>query len=117
MYKQAKDRGYFVKDKDEHDFEGWCWPGRFPLKTAKWLTSRDLVLTGSSMYLDFLNPAVRDFWANNFQFSEYEGSTESLFVWNDMNEPSVFNGPEVTRLNVTVQGLKFNNMSVAGNDA
>ncbi|KAA0711416.1 Calpain-1 catalytic subunit [Triplophysa tibetana] len=25
-----------------------------------------------------------------------KGSTESLFIWNDMNEPSVFNGPEQT---------------------
>lgn len=26
----------------------------------------------------------------------YQGSMDNLFVWNDMNEPSVFNGPEVT---------------------
>lgn len=25
-----------------------------------------------------------------------QGSTPSLFVWNDMNEPSVFDGPEQT---------------------
>lgn len=25
-----------------------------------------------------------------------QGSTENLFTWNDMNEPSVFSGPEVT---------------------
>ena len=25
-----------------------------------------------------------------------QGSTPSLYVWNDMNEPSVFNGPEQT---------------------
>jgi hypothetical protein len=25
-----------------------------------------------------------------------EGSTLDLFTWNDMNEPSVFNGPEVS---------------------
>ena len=25
-----------------------------------------------------------------------QGSTKYLFVWNDMNEPSVFNGPEIT---------------------
>lgn len=25
-----------------------------------------------------------------------QGSTPSLFVWNDMNEPSVFDGPELT---------------------
>ncbi|XP_072481170.1 neutral alpha-glucosidase C isoform X2 [Notamacropus eugenii] len=36
---------------------------------------------GASSYLDFTNP---------------KGSTDILFVWNDMNEPSVFRGPEQT---------------------
>ena len=27
-----------------------------------------------------------------------QGSAPNLYVWNDMNEPSVFNGPEVTML-------------------
>lgn len=54
----------------------WCWPG-------------------SSSYLDMLNPAARDWWAKQFQLDAYKGSTRHLYVWNDMNEPSVFNGPEV----------------------
>jgi alpha 1,3-glucosidase len=49
---------------------------------------------GSSSWLDYLNPAVRQFWASRFQLSEYTGSTLDLFTWNDMNEPAVFNGPE-----------------------
>lgn len=54
----------------------WCWPG-------------------SSSYLDMLNPEARNWWASRFQLSNYPGSTPHLYVWNDMNEPSVFNGPEV----------------------
>lgn len=54
----------------------WCWPG-------------------SSSYLDMLNPEVRSWWAQQFSLSKYKGSTPNLYVWNDMNEPSVFNGPEV----------------------
>ena len=27
---------------------------------------------------------------------DYAGSTLDLYTWNDMNEPSVFNGPEIT---------------------
>lgn len=27
-----------------------------------------------------------------------QGSNSNLYIWNDMNEPSVFNGPEVTML-------------------
>uniref|UniRef100_A0A131YGM4 Glucosidase II subunit alpha n=1 Tax=Rhipicephalus appendiculatus TaxID=34631 RepID=A0A131YGM4_RHIAP len=77
IHSEATDRGYYVKNKDGGDFEGWCWPG-------------------SSSYLDFLNPEVRQWWASKFELDQYKGSTEHLFTWNDMNEPSVFNGPEVT---------------------
>lgn len=77
IHSEATDRGYYVKNKDGGDFEGWCWPG-------------------SSSYLDFLNPEVRQWWASKFMLDQYKGSTEHLFTWNDMNEPSVFNGPEVT---------------------
>ena len=31
-----------------------------------------------------------------YSYDNYKGSTPNLFIWNDMNEPSVFNGPEVT---------------------
>jgi alpha-glucosidase (family GH31 glycosyl hydrolase) len=37
---------------------------------------------------------VREYWAK--QFTVYPGATEHLFTWNDMNEPSVFNGPEIS---------------------
>ena len=48
--------------------------------------------TGSSSWLDFTSPAVRKFWADTLQPETYKGSTLDLFTWNDMNEPSVFNG-------------------------
>lgn len=31
--------------------------------------------------------------------NKYKGSTKDLYVWNDMNEFSVFNGPEVSSMN------------------
>ena len=31
--------------------------------------------------------------------NKYKGSSKDLYVWNDMNEPSVFNGPEVRQCN------------------
>ncbi|OQR69905.1 neutral alpha-glucosidase AB-like [Tropilaelaps mercedesae] len=77
VHSEASAKGYYIKDKTGSDFEGWCWPG-------------------SSSYLDFFNPEVRDYWASKFALDQYKGSTEQLFTWNDMNEPSVFNGPEVT---------------------
>ncbi|XP_013773829.1 neutral alpha-glucosidase AB-like isoform X2 [Limulus polyphemus] len=77
IHSEATSKGYYVKNKDGHDYDGWCWPG-------------------SSGYLDFVNPEVRDWWASKFGLDHYKGSTLQLFTWNDMNEPSVFNGPEVT---------------------
>ncbi|XP_074145469.1 neutral alpha-glucosidase C isoform X1 [Sminthopsis crassicaudata] len=77
LYSQAKEKGYFVKNNRGGDFEGICWPG-------------------ASSYLDFTNPKVREWYSSLFAFSEYEGSSDILFVWNDMNEPSVFRGPELT---------------------
>lgn len=44
-----------------------------------------------------LSPEVRAWWSEQFSTDKYQGSTTSLYIWNDMNEPSVFNGPEVSR--------------------
>jgi hypothetical protein len=76
IHKEATAKGLYIKDKDgKKDFDGWCWPG-------------------SSSYLDFTNEEARSWWADQFGYDRYYGSTPSLFTWNDMNEPSVFNGPE-----------------------
>ncbi len=76
-HKEATALGYYIKNKDGGDFDGWCWPG-------------------SSSYLDFTSEKVRLWWQQQFSLSKYIGSTLDLFTWNDMNEPSVFNGPEVS---------------------
>jgi len=77
LHTEAQSKALYVRNKDGGEFEGWCWPG-------------------SSSYLDFTSPATRSFWADQFSVAKYEGSTQSLYTWNDMNEPSVFNGPEVS---------------------
>ena len=28
VFQEAKSSGFLVKDKDESDYSGWCWPGR-----------------------------------------------------------------------------------------
>jgi alpha 1,3-glucosidase len=53
-------------------------------------------LSGSSSYLDVTSPEVRGWWATQFTPDKYQDSTKHLYIWNDMNEPSVFNGPEIT---------------------
>ncbi|XP_045153187.1 neutral alpha-glucosidase AB isoform X1 [Echinops telfairi] len=79
VHEELRNQGLYVKTRDGSDYEGWCWPG-------------------SAGYPDFTNPSMRAWWANMFSFDNYEGSAPNLYVWNDMNEPSVFNGPEVTML-------------------
>lgn len=79
VYNEATANGYLTKDpKEDKDFEGWCWPG-------------------SSVWADYLNPAVREWWGQKFDpkyFPGFEGGI--VDIWNDMNEPSVFSGPEIT---------------------
>jgi alpha 1,3-glucosidase len=78
IHKEATSKGLYIKDKDgKKDYDGWCWPG-------------------SSSYLDFTDERARSWWADQFAYDKYKGSTPSLFTWNDMNEPSVFNGPEIS---------------------
>lgn len=78
VHTEAEAEGFYVKKADgTTDYEGWCWPG-------------------SSSWIDFLRPSIRNWWADLFDPQKYEGSTNNLYIWNDMNEPSVFNGPEIT---------------------
>jgi alpha 1,3-glucosidase len=75
--KNARPKNIFVKTKEDKDFEGHCWPG-------------------GSYWIDYSNPEARKYWAEQFKFENYKHSTPSLYTWNDMNEPSVFTGPEIT---------------------
>lgn len=83
IYKRAKEIDVFVKKPDLSEYEGWCWPG-------------------SSSYVDFFNPKAWDWWKGIFKYNgdskewRWTKSTDTVFIWNDMNEPSVFNGPEIT---------------------
>ena len=70
---------FFVSSNkfSDSDFVGECWPG-------------------PSSYPDFTRSDVRAYWASLFAYSRYTGSSPNLWIWNDMNEPSVFSGPEKT---------------------
>ncbi|KAF7294010.1 Glycoside hydrolase family 31 protein [Mycena kentingensis (nom. inval.)] len=84
-YQEASDRKVLVKPASgEGEFEGWCW-------------------SGSSSWIDFFNPNAWDWWKDKFKTYKLPGggwswtkSTTDVHIWNDMNEPSVFNGPEIS---------------------
>lgn len=77
VYEEAEKNQYFVKDSQGKSFEGNCWPGK-------------------SSWVDFFNPEARKWYASLYSFNKYQGSTDILYTWIDMNEPSVFNSPEIT---------------------
>ncbi len=74
----------FLKYPDGKPFVGKVWPGdcEFP---------------------DFSNPKVRTWWGNNFKVLTDDGVRG---FWNDMNEPSVFDGPNKT---VAMNVLHYDN--------
>ncbi len=69
VFKEAFDNDYFCKRADGPFMKGKVWPGEcyFP---------------------DFTNAEVRAWWANLFE--ELIGEIGIQGVWNDMNEPAVF---------------------------
>ncbi|KAJ5803861.1 CAZyme family GH31 [Penicillium psychrosexuale] len=74
---ELRSKNLAVLNKDGEIYDGWCWPG-------------------SSNWVDCFNPAARAWWATLHKFDKFKGSLQNLFIWNDMNEPSVFNGPDMT---------------------
>ena len=82
---QAADQGYapydsgeagshFVKKPDGTDFVGVVWPGR-------------------AVFPDFTRAQTRDWWGGLYKQFVQDGVSG---FWNDMNEPSVFDGPGMT---------------------
>lgn len=69
VYQQALEQDYFCKRADGDLMKGKVWPGdcHFP---------------------DFTNPDVREWWANLYK--ELIAEIGIKGVWNDMNEPAVF---------------------------
>lgn len=79
VYDGALANDLFVKNADGSVFQGQCWPG-------------------TSSYMDFLNPAAREYYGNMYSYDNFKNTTPTLAgIWNDMNEPSVFdNSLEMT---------------------
>lgn len=77
LHRIGMKQNLYVNTPEGKPYDGWCWPG-------------------SSSYFDFTSPRVREAFASMFHPDKYPHFTEHLYTWNDMNEPSVFNGPEGT---------------------
>ena len=75
VFREAFEKEYFCKRADGPLMKGKVWPGEchFP---------------------DYTNPVVRDWWAGLFK--ELVGEIGVSGIWNDMNEPAVFELPDKT---------------------
>ncbi|EAS04747.2 glycoside hydrolase family 31 protein (macronuclear) [Tetrahymena thermophila SB210] len=88
VYTESKgQQDFFIKNPDQTDFVGKCWPG-----DCNWL--------------DFLNEDVRKYWASLYSYSKYKHSTSNFYTWNDMNEPAVFKGIEETMIKDNIHTVK-----------
>jgi len=79
IYSQASARGLLVNASGAGEpFLGKCWPG-------------------TSAWVDYVNPEARSFWADLYTHPPPSAErTAMAHSWNDMNEPSVFDAPDVT---------------------
>lgn len=75
--KEMNSKGLATRNKNGETYDGWCWPG-------------------SSNWVDCFNPEAIKWWTSLFKYDRFKGTLPNVFIWNDMNEPSVFNGPETT---------------------
>ncbi|BHF62802.1 hypothetical protein SprV_0200578800 [Sparganum proliferum] len=93
IFRDAESKGFYVKTPDSGDFDGWCWPG-------------------SSSWPDFLRPEVQNWWADLFLSSTFLRENSMFYVWNDMNEPSVFSGAEITMPKDMIHAGQWENREV-----
>lgn len=80
-----------MKNREGKTYKGHCWPGE-------------------SLWIDSFNPTSQLYWDFLFRNStnSFIGEEQNVYLWNDMNEPSVFNGPETSapRDNLHYQGYE-----------
>ena len=81
VYDEGIAGDYFVKNPDGSVYEGSVWPS---------LAKEN---PGPSVFPDFSNPAARKWWGSLYGNLAKEGVAG---IWNDMDEPSVFNTPAGT---------------------
>lgn len=80
----------------KNPFEGLCW-------------------CQEAIYLNFFDEDVRNFWKNQILNSQFFFKSSNIYIWNDMNEPSVFNQVDMTLPRATL--FKYNEKFYEHRDA
>ena len=80
LYNEAKEKGLLVRNADgQSDYEAVCW-------------------SGDASWVDVFNPKTWPWWIEQHLLAtkKLEANARNVFIWNDMSEPAIFTGPEVT---------------------
>lgn len=93
IFEKAFNSRYLIRTRIDSEYTAQCWPG-------------------DSAWVDFLNPWARVWWETLFEFNKYTGSTLTLYVWNDMNEPAVFEVPDRTCPKDVVHYHRYENREI-----
>ncbi len=88
VYKQLKKSDSYLKNNDGSDFIAKIWPGK-------------------SLFPDFSNPKTQTWWAQLQKQWTIENNLSG--IWNDMNEPSNFDGMTKTTSKTNWSHGKFKN--------
>ena len=67
---------------------------------------------GEAVWLDGFNPESKEWWKSLFHSPKFIGFKDNLYVWNDMNEPSIAEGPETVASKDAIHYGNWENRSV-----
>ncbi|SCU81332.1 LAFA_0C04126g1_1 [Lachancea sp. 'fantastica'] len=87
----VEDTGSSVRSHDDSSYHGHCWPGE-------------------SIWIDTMGSIARDLWSE--LVTKFLDKCQNLHIWNDMNEPSIFSGPETTAPKDLVHSDGFEERSI-----
>lgn len=86
VYKRGKEGNHFTKKLDGETFIGAVWPG-------------------DSAFPDFSNKDCREWWKS--ELKKFIGEYKMDGIWNDMNEPCVFNNDHKTLLDSCIHNSDY----------
>ena len=86
IYDEGSRFNFFATDEENNEYVNKVW-------------------AGDSVFPDFLNARVREWWARKHEILISDGVSG---IWNDMNEPASFNGPFPDDVFFCDDGLKVN---------
>ncbi|KAK4873323.1 hypothetical protein RN001_015352 [Aquatica leii] len=92
-YNDEDDVRTVVEKFDEHNFPlDVMWPDIEYTDGKKYFTWDPIKFKHpETSYLDFFDPKVWEYYSGLYALDKFVGTMKDVYIWNDMNEPSVFN--------------------------